>query len=228
MYALHCSPRQARWNRGVGFLAIALVATLLGFLLSAPPARAAQTAEQFVTASVEKGSIILNDRTLKAEERQEHFRRFLLSITDPRRVAIFTLGPYARSASTAQLDAYVESFTDYLVAVYQKGLDAYRGQTIRVTDSILRSDNDAVVNAEIIGAETTSPPLRIAFRVRKNEAGSFVVTDLQVAGAWLALSERADFTAYLQQHRGDIGALSEELKMRAAQIRSGQKTSQAA
>jgi phospholipid transport system substrate-binding protein len=64
--------------------------------------------------------------------------------------------------------------------------------------------------------------------VRKNEAGALIVTDMQVAGVWLALSERSDFTAYLQQHRGDIAALSTELKVRAAQIRAGDKTAPAA
>jgi phospholipid transport system substrate-binding protein len=64
--------------------------------------------------------------------------------------------------------------------------------------------------------------------VRKNEAGGLVVTDLQVAGVWLALSQRADFTTYLQQHRGDIGVLSNELKLRAAQIRAGDKSAPAA
>ena len=221
MYALHCSPRQTRWNRAAGFIAIALLSMLLGYLSFAPPAQAAETPEHFVTASVEKGTAILNDRTLNADERQQRFRDLLLSITDAKRIAMFTLGPYARNASEKQLGVYVGSFADFVTAVYQKGLDAYRGQSIHVTGAIARSDNDAVVNAEIIGAQPTSPPLRIAFRVRKNEVGAFVVTDLQVAGVWLALSERSDFTAYLQQHRGDIDALSNELKVRAAQLRFG-------
>ena len=228
MYALHCSPRQTRWNRAAGFIAIALLSMLLGYLWFAPPAQAAETPERFVAANVEKGSAILNDRTLNADERQQRFRDFMLSITDAKRIAIFTLGSYARIASEKQLDVYVGSFTDFATAVYQRGLDAYRGQSIHVTGSVARSDNDAVVNAEIIGTQPSSPPLRIAFRVRKNEAGAFIVTDMQVAGVWLALSERSDFTAYLQQHRGDIAALSAELKVRAAQIRAGDKTAPAA
>jgi ABC-type transporter MlaC component len=145
MYAIHCSSRQAAWHKTAGFFAIAILSTLLGFLLSAPPARAAGTAENFVAASVEKATTILNDRTLKADERQERFRGFLLSISDPKRIAIFTLGTYARDASQAQLEDYVASFTDFVTAVYKRGLDTYRGQTIRVTGSIARGDNDAVV-----------------------------------------------------------------------------------
>jgi len=228
MYATQPSAQHAGRHRVAGFIAIAIVSILLGFVFSAPPARAAETAESFVSASVEKGTAILNNRTLSADERQQRFRDFLLSITDPKRIAIFTLGTYARSTPETQLNAYIASFTDFATAVYQKGLDAYRGQTIHVTGSITRSDNDAVVNAEIMAKEAASPPLRVAFRVRKNEGGTFVVTDLQVAGVWLALSERSDFTAYLQQHGGNIAALSNELKVRAAQIRSGSSITPAA
>lgn len=211
------------WHRAAGFVAIVVISTLLGFLLSAPPARAAETAEVFVTTNVEKGTAILNNVSLNAGERQERFRTFVLSITDAKRVAIFTLGPYARGASGSQLDEYVQSFTDYLTAIYERGLDRYRGQTIRVTGSVARSDDDSVVNAEIIGKGATSPPLRIAFRVRKSEV-NFVVTDLQIEGVWLALSQRSDFAAYLQRHGADIGSLSKELKLRAGQIRSGEAT----
>ena len=228
MYAIQCSSRQAAWRKTAGFAAIAILSTLLGFLLSAPPARAAGAAENFVSSSVEKATAILNDPTLRSDERQERFRGFLLSISDPKRIAIFTLGTYARDASQAQLEDYVASFTDFVTAVYKKGLDTYRGQTIRVTGSIARGDSDAVVSAEIIAKDPSTPPSRIAFRVRKNEAGAFLVTDLQVAGAWLALTERSDFSAYLQQHRGDIGALSREVKHRAAQLRSGDEKPPAA
>jgi phospholipid transport system substrate-binding protein len=214
-------------HRVASFVAAVFISFLLGFLLTAPPARAAETAESFVTANVEKGTAILNDTTLSDGERQERFRTFVLSLTDVKRVAIFTLGPYARGESGSQLDDYVHAFTDYLAAVYERGLAKYSGQTIRVTGSVARSDNDNVVNAEIIGKDTNYPPLRIAFRVRKSEAG-FVVTDLQIEGVWLALNQRADFAAYLQRHSGDIGTLSQELKLRAGQIRLGAGTSPAA
>src|ERR1700753_2280149 len=98
MYALHCSPRQTRWNRAAGFIAIALLSMLLGYLSFAPPAQAAaQTPEDFISAGVEKGVAILNDSTLSADERQQRFRNFLLSITDAKRIAVFTLGSYARN-----------------------------------------------------------------------------------------------------------------------------------
>ena len=81
-----------------------LIAVVLGLNVFA--AHAAPPAEFFVQQSIEKGLAILNDRSLPAEQRSEGFRTLLLTIVDVRRVALFTLGPYARTASAPQLEAF--------------------------------------------------------------------------------------------------------------------------
>jgi ABC-type transporter MlaC component len=68
--------------------------------------------------------------------------------------------------------------------------------------------------------------LRLAFRVRQTSSGEHVITDLQVEGAWLALTQRADFTAYLQRHGANIAGLAMELQDRAAQLRLAQSESE--
>jgi phospholipid transport system substrate-binding protein len=44
---------------------------------------------------------------------------------------------------------------------------------------------------------------------------------MQVEGIWLALSQRSDFTAFLQQHGGNVKALTDDLKRQAAQVNAG-------
>jgi len=41
---------------------------------------------------------------------------------------------------------------------------------------------------------------------------------MQVEGVWLALSQRSDFTSFLQQHGGSVAALTDHLHMQAQQI----------
>ena len=48
----------------------------------------------------------------------------------------------------------------------------------------------------------------------------YVITDMQAEGIWLAVTERADFTSYLQQHGGNLTLLSGELHDRASAIRT--------
>jgi phospholipid transport system substrate-binding protein len=182
-------------------------------------AAAANPAEAFVQQNVDRGYAILNDASLSDEQRRGRFRDFLLSLTDPNRIGVFTLGQYANGASKADLEAFESAFTGYVVAVYESRLGKYKGQTIRVTGSIQRDVDDVVVNAVVVNPNNSSaPPIRAAFRVRKTNDGRPIVTDIQVEGVWLALSERSDFTAFLQQHGGRISDLVADMRRRTQML----------
>jgi hypothetical protein len=51
----------------------------------------------------------------------------------------------------------------------------------------------------------------VNFRVR-TDAGKFVVTDLNVMGVWLAISERDQFGSYLSAHGGSVAALTDNVR----------------
>jgi len=223
----HIGGTLALWcEERVGFLmSFVFAAVAVSVLTFSFEARAADTATSFVETSVEKGNAILSDRLLDDGQRQDEFRGFLLSITDTKRTGLFTLGSYARGASEPDLAGFDTAFTNFITAIYQRGFDNYGGQTIRVTGAVERAADDTIVTAEIVEPSGKSPPLKIAFRVRKRDSGNNVITDLQVEGAWLALTELSDFTAYLQQHRGEIPQLSKELEKRTLQIHAKQAIS---
>jgi len=75
-------------------------------MLSASPsqAAAANPAESFVQENVDKGYAILNNTSLSDEQRRAQFRDFILSLTDSRRIGMFTLGPYANSAKKEDIE----------------------------------------------------------------------------------------------------------------------------
>jgi ABC-type transporter MlaC component len=105
---------------------------------------------------------------------------------------------------------------DFLTEIYLRGLSSYTA--LKVTGSIERAPDDVVVSTSAVHAETGGTQ-SIAFRVRLADDGRHAVTDLQMDGVWLALGQRAEFTAYLQQRRGDVAALADALVERAAQVR---------
>jgi len=213
------------WRRA-SLRVLVFIAVGAGVMLSLPEARAAGTAETFVTTSIDKGTAILRSGSLNTDQRQTQFRDFLLSITDTKRVGLYTLGPYARGASEPDITSFVAAFTDFITAIYQRSLDGSHGQTIRVTGSTERSEDDIVVRADVLEPNGKSEPLKIAFRVRRNDSDEYIVTDLQIEGVWLAMNQLADFTAYLQQHNGEIGQLSSELEKRALQIHKSRSESE--
>ena len=200
-------------------LAFVILAVVMAFPLQTAFAQGANPAEMFVQQNVDRGYRILNDQALSREQRREQFRNFLLSLTDLHRIGMFTLGQYARGATPADLQAFDKAFTDYAVAVYESRLGKYSGQTLKVTGSIPRASDDVIVNAVVANARAGSgqEPIRVAFRVRKTADGRPIITDMEVEGIWLALTERSDFSAFLQQHGGSISALTDHLKSQAEQ-----------
>jgi phospholipid transport system substrate-binding protein len=193
---------------------------LVAIIFSAPVAfaAAASPAETFVQQNIDKGYAILN-ASLSDEQRRAQFRTFMLGLTDTRRIGMFTLGQYANGASKADLDKFTDAFIDYAVAVYESRLSKYKGQTLKVTGSSERATDDVVVNADVVNPNSSNgQPFKVGFRVRKTSDGRPIITDMQVEGVWLALSQRSDFTGFLQQHGGSLAALTENLHMQAQQI----------
>jgi phospholipid transport system substrate-binding protein len=198
----------------------AAVAVAVGAFLGAPANAAPNPAESFVQQNIDRGYAILNNGGLTGPARRGQFREFLLSLVDMGRIANFTLGPAGRTASEAEKAAFRRAFEDYAVAVYDVHLSKYRGQTLKVTGSQARNPGDVVVNAEVVNpGKPDAERIKVAFRVR-SDTGRMIVTDMQVEGVWLAISQRDDFLGYLQQHANSVPQLTQHLTRMAKRIES--------
>jgi phospholipid transport system substrate-binding protein len=207
----------ASWYAVLLAAIVAAIAMLSASELGA--ATAGNPAEAFVQENVEKGYAILNSTTLSDEQRRAQFRDFMLALTDARRIGMFTLGQFANSASKDDIEAFIKAFSDYAVAVYESRLSKYKGQTLKVTGSVQRAADDVVVNTDVVDPKAANAqPLKAAFRVRKTSEGRPIVTDIQVEGVWLALSQRSDFTGFLQQHGGRLPDLTTDLQRQTQQL----------
>ncbi|MDE2071946.1 MAG: ABC transporter substrate-binding protein [Alphaproteobacteria bacterium] len=204
-------------------LAAAGLVAVLVLGLASLPARADTPAEAFVQTNIAKGLTILNNHKLNDTERRTQFRDFLLTLTDARRTALFTLGAARRTASPADLDAFVNAFRDYAISVYQARLSTYSGQTLKVTGSTERAPGDFVVTSVLVDPNNSSDkqPIQIDFRVDSVGPGKFVVLDVSVVGVWLAIEERDQFASFLNQHSDSVPALTKYLHDLAAKLQSG-------
>ena len=192
---------------------------LLASALAAAPATAASPAEAFVADNIQRGLQILNN---PGPQRASQFQTFLEGLTDINRIGRFTLGAARRAASPEDVAAFDAAFKTYAVAVYQSRLSAYTGQTLKVTGSTQNQPGDYTVMTTMIdpNAEKSQQPLAVGFRVVM-EQGRFVVIDVSVAGVWLSIEERDQFSAFLSQHNGSIPALVTHLNQLTAQLRTG-------
>lgn len=202
-----------------------LAASLAFLWLGTSMAQATTPAEAYVQENVQRGLTILNNHGISDAQRRAQFREFLTSLTDIRRIALFTLGAARRTASPGDVDAFVNSFREYAVAVYEARLNQYAGQYLRVTGSTERNEGDYIVTTVLVdpnGKSNGQDPIEVDFRVL-NDQGRFVVIDVSIVGVWLALEERDQFTGFLQQNNNNLHALIQHLQALTAQLRNSSR-----
>ncbi|HEY3776560.1 MAG TPA: ABC transporter substrate-binding protein [Rhizomicrobium sp.] len=219
----------ARRNPARASIVLAVWLGFAGLIAGALPAMAQTAAglsgaESYISANVQKGLSILNSHSIPDVQRRAEFRDFLTSLTDIRRIAVFTLGAARRTASPAQVDAFVNAFRNYAVAVYESRLKAYAGQYLKVVGGTQHGPNDYIVKTVLVDptgrTEQQGEPIEVDFRVDDSN-GHYVVIDAAIAGVWLALEERDQFTAFLEENNNNLGALISHLNMLTNRLRGG-------
>jgi phospholipid transport system substrate-binding protein len=185
--------------------------------LAAPAAAAANVAESFVDDNIHKGLDILRDKRLTTIQRRDQFETLLLGLVDVRRIALFTLGQYRRTAPPEDVDAFVNAFKNYAAAAYQSYFAKYTNQTLKVSGSTQRSDTDFIVQTLLVDPSSNQQPAEVDFRVR-TDTGKPVLVDVAYQGIWLSLEQRDQFVAFLGQNNGNVRTLIAHLSELAVNL----------
>jgi phospholipid transport system substrate-binding protein len=186
--------------------------------LAGPAAAAApNVAESFVDENIHKGLEILRDKRLSTVQRRDQFEGLLLSLVDVRRIALFTLGQYRRSAPPDDVEAFVNAFKNYAAAAYQSYFAKYTDQNLKVIGSTQRSPTDFIVQTNLVDSGSSQPPAEVDFRVR-TDTGKPVLVDVAYQGIWLSLEQRDQFVAFLGQNNGNVRTLIAHLSDLAANL----------
>ncbi|HZC15658.1 MAG TPA: ABC transporter substrate-binding protein [Caulobacteraceae bacterium] len=203
-------------SRGLVATAIALGAIGVGSALS--PSRAfAQAsrdlqAEQFVGVQAQRIIAILSDQSQSRADKIAAFRAIIDQDADVPRITTFVLGKYARTITPDQEQRFAAVFRRYAQNVYESRMSEFHGETVKVTGSLVRKPGDVIVSTVIVGG-ALKQPLPVAWRVF-GDGDSWKVVDVEVAGIWLAITQQQDFVATIDNHGGDIDALTAQLQQR--------------
>ena len=98
-----------------------LVLFFVLFAFPLEPARANE-AEDFIQTYIQQGLTILNDKSTSRDEQHKKFQALLEPITDMRRVALYTLGPAAKTSPPADVEAVVRAFQALEFSLYEREL----------------------------------------------------------------------------------------------------------
>ena len=164
---------------------------------------AQETPTEIVKDLSEQTVSFLEDDTLQKQEIDR-----LLADVDVDGIARFALGKYSSQISADEYSAYESAFRNYLREQLRDHLVRFSGGEVEIDDANRRG------NQSIIKTTLTKPDgdkLDVNWRLRKSEAG-WEVIDVEAMNLWLAIEQRAQFQAGLDQSGGDISALVRQLE----------------
>jgi phospholipid transport system substrate-binding protein len=187
-----------------------LTACLL--FLSAVSTAAAQTAdaESFAKKIADDimKEIVLSEQPVA--KKQAAFRRIFTENADVDRVARFTLGRYAKTASAEDVALFREKFLDSVIKTWTARFDNYSGEKIIFKDSRKNDKKDVYVRS-LIDIPASENDIEVVWRISEKN-GKQQLLDLVVEGVSMMMSYRNEYTAVLQKNGGNIKDLIDKLE----------------
>ena len=146
------------------------------------------------------------------EEKRRRLQPFLARVVDVNAVARFCLGRYWRLATPAQQEEYSQIFLRVLVAAVAGRVGVYGAGTSQVMVLPEQPKADGVYVPTVVQTGT-DPAVHVTWVV-DTQARPFRILDVQAEGMSMRLSQRSDYTAFLDRNGGNIDALLRALRER--------------
>ncbi len=187
-----------------------IIAFIVTFVLLFPIRAMADTrAETLIETQAASALAILANPDLSQTQKTTQFNEKIEQLAAVNIIARFVLGPYAKTASPAELAEFTNVFHDYALSIYQSELGKYGKETLKVQKSVDRKPGDSIVFTQLSGGALKAPSL-VKWRVL-NINGEAHVVDIEVGGIWLTQHQRAEITAIIDKNNGAISAAIDSL-----------------
>lgn len=173
----------------------------------------------FVTSLANRAIELLSSKTTSGEEQEKHFRQLLREGFAVERIGKFVLGKYRRSATDQEIAEFLNLFEDYIVTLYSSAFRNYSGETFVVARiAKTRSPRDTMVVAHI-NPDDPEGPTKVVFQVR-NSRGDYKILDVKVQGVSMIVTQRDEFTGFIRNNGGKVGALIDALRKKTASLKT--------
>lgn len=186
------------------------VMLLAAIALLALPARAQGEVGQFIVGTADRAISVLKQADLNENQREQRFREIFHEAFDVPTIGRYVLGVHWRSASEQVRADYLKSFAGFIVKTYAERLRDYSGQKVQVGRAA-EFDGKYMVESEIVGGGKA--PIKVVWQVERRES-ALKITDVVIEGVSLGLTQRSDFSSYINQNGGKVEALIAELRRR--------------
>ena len=199
------------------------IATLFMLLVVGAAQADEGSAHALVKAATDEVMAVVRDAEDYAEEDPERYYSEVMAVLDPvvdfRGFARGVMGPYAtrdryrsldeagREKLRGQLDKFTEVMRDGLVRTYSKGLLAFGGSRIELTDEgdEAAGERRATVR-QLIYSEQTEPYV-VLYQLGKDRSGAWKLRNMIIESVNLGEVYRSQFEASARRLEGDLDAV---------------------
>jgi phospholipid transport system substrate-binding protein len=165
-------------------------------LMPAQSGAASNSSEALIQKLADEALIVLGDSNLSKAERENGLKPLFDKYLDLPFMGRFVLGRHWRPLDSARRDRYTQAFVAHIRTVYAKRVETYTGEKIQVNGSKALNKKDTIVNSVLL--RPSGPPIAVGWRVRATSDGRGKVIDVVVEGISLVISQREEFSSYLQ------------------------------
>ena len=179
---------------------------------SGPAARAGSPAQatQFIN-TIAQQIIAIIDKGAAPTEKSAQLQQLIDRDVAVDQIAQFCLGRYWRTATPAQRTQYAQLFHHVLLQSITGHLGEYKGITYTLGRPVAGEGGTEVPSVvKRPGAASANLTWVVA-----DVGGSMKVIDLIAEGTSLKVTQRSDYSGFLDSHNGNVGALIEAMKRQA-------------
>ncbi|MCC7046389.1 MAG: ABC transporter substrate-binding protein [Alphaproteobacteria bacterium] len=207
-----------------GLIASAAVAFILQ---AAPPAAQsamaasehAEGAKAFLQSLADRTITTLNQKQLDQPQRIDAFRHLFAEGFDVPSIGQFVAGRAWTKATEPQKIAYLKVFEEVTILTWALRFEQYSGEKLSIEK--IREDGKAVLLESLI-VRPGKESIRVDWRIEKGKNG-YKILDIVAEGTSLAIAQRADYTAVIQQSNGEFDGLIRALRDKQKKLRQQAK-----
>ena len=205
-------------------LSAAFAALLLA--LAAPGAASAQSgnaesnaaladgASRYITDLSQTTIDRLSPEDISAAERAERARDILEENFAGRDLARFVLGRYWRVASEQQRERFMTLLREVALTRFMPTFQNLSMDQVTIERAIADPQAKGVARVITRVDVPDRAPVKLAWRVRPTDDGSFEIVDIMAEGVSMAITLRSEYSSVIEQNGGQVEALLTRLEKR--------------
>jgi phospholipid transport system substrate-binding protein len=217
--AQHASWTMIMWPRLL-ITAWTVAFVLVVAVLPVPASAQALTeqAQKHIRSAADKAVAVLARKDMTTAEQAEEMRGLVHQYFGVDKIAEWVVGRYWRSASEAERQEFLRLFEDFVLYSYAQQFSQYAGEQLKIQSATAVSEDTALVDSIVIRPNAETNP-RVTWRVTRANSG-LEIRDVLVEGVSMAQTQRADFTATIQQRGGSLSGLNDAMAAKIAQLKA--------